>query len=41
MSDKKFWCIVFPVCVVLLVLFSFSVHDGVKEQVKINSSSHG
>lgn len=40
MSDKKFWWIMVPVCVLLLCAFSFSLYDGVKEQRAINAAQH-
>lgn len=40
MSDKKFWWIMVPVCVILLCTFSFSLYEAEKTQEKLNGTQH-
>lgn len=40
MSEKKFWCNMIIVLVLLVCAFGLSLHDAVKEQVKINNVAH-
>lgn len=41
MSDKKFWCLIVPVLVILLCLFSVQLYRGNRVEMLEKEQVHG